>query len=107
MAPDRLDNTAITFQLIPAPKVSLEKLKQAFVTELAKILEQGLKPSDIGREKNAMIAQFIASFDSRGNRARYWGTAVLFDNDLEYVTSIPETVGAITVQDVNVILKKI
>lgn len=104
---DKLDNTPIFFQLTPAKNVSLEKLREAFQNEINKILAQGISSEYINREKNSIMSGFMTLFDSRGNRARLWGTSLTLEQPLDDVVNTPKIISSVTPQDANNMLQEI
>jgi zinc protease len=104
---DRLDKTPVIFQIVPAKNVSLADLKIAFMTEIEKIIKNGVPLADINREKNKMITDYISLFDSRGNRARLWGIGLTLGQNIDDIVTMPQTIGNVTKINADAQLKNI
>ncbi|MFT6071680.1 MAG: zinc protease [Alphaproteobacteria bacterium] len=107
IASDKLDNASLIFQMTPANHVSLNVLKAAFKKELMDIINKGIDKQDIEREKNAMLANYITSFDSRTNRAHLWGKNLAFNKTLSDIIQTPKIIASITPDDANIVLQSV
>jgi len=95
------------FYASPRPGVSLDQLAQAVRVETRRLMDEGLKPTELARIKKRMLADAIFSRDAMKTGAWTIGGALAAGHTIEDVEAWPERIQAVTEQDVHNALKAV
>ncbi|RED18559.1 putative zinc protease [Pontivivens insulae] len=95
-----LDTTSFGFFVVPTVDTSLEDAEAALDASLARFLEEGPDPEALERIKVQVRASEIYARDSLQGLARTFGTALTSGLAVEDVLSWPDTLAAVTEEDV-------
>lgn len=98
---DSLGPARFSFYASPVPGVSLEKIEAALISEIEKLLKDGVAKEEVDRVKRSMIAEAIYARDSLSTGARVLGSALASGRTVEDVESWPHRIADITVDQVN------
>jgi len=94
------DDTSFGFQVIPNHGVSLDEAEAALDQAIAEFLEEGVGPDQLARVKRRAHAARIYANDSALGLVRRYGYALTAGLTLEDIAAWPETVQAVTAEDV-------
>ena len=95
------------FYASPRPGVSLDQLADAVRAETRRILDDGLKASELAGIKKRMMADAVYSRDAMKTGAWTIGGALAAGHSIEDVEAWPERIQAVTEQDVLDALKAV
>lgn len=95
-----LDDTTFGLIVVPAPGVTLQEAEDAMDAEIAAFLERGVDGEQLDRIKMQLRAALIYAQDSVQSRARTYGTALTSGLTLEDVAAWPDTLEAVTAEDI-------
>jgi zinc protease len=90
-----------SFYASPATGVSMEKIEAALISEIDKILKDGVAQKEVDRVKKSMIAEAIYARDSLSTGARVIGSALASGRSIEDVETWPHRIAGVTVAQVN------
>ncbi|MFV0492892.1 MAG: M16 family metallopeptidase [Pseudorhodobacter sp.] len=94
------DPDTFTLVAVPVPELSLEELENTLDEVLALFLAEGADPAAFERVKGQMRAAEIYALDNVEGRARRYGNALTAGLSITDVESWPETLQAVTLEDV-------
>jgi zinc protease len=100
-SPNALDGTAFYFYGSPVPGTPIEKVEEAMIEELQKLLKDGVTEEEVRRAKQRLIDRAEFARDSLRNAAYAFGTALATGSTVEDVEAWPRRIAEITVADVN------
>lgn len=105
--PDRYDLSEFGFYATPNPGVSMTALKDAMETEIAKLVRDGVRASEVERAKTRLIDNAAYARDSLSEGAYALGQALATGQKIEDVENWPERIGAVTLEQVNEALRAV
>jgi zinc protease len=103
-SPGELGPSRFGFYASPKPGVSIGKLKNALMAEVAKLLKGGIDKGEINRAKQRLLDEAVYARDSAGAGARVLGSALAIGMTIKDVETWPERISAVTMAEVNAAL---
>ncbi len=91
----------------PADGVDLDALEVAFVTELDRILAEGLDEADVIRARNKLAASAIYARDSQSSLANWFGRTLAVGGTVDDVLAYPDRLRAVTPGAATAALRKV
>lgn len=102
-----LDDTSLTFMVVPNVDTSLREAEAALDRELAEFLKAGVDPAQLERLKFQTKAAEIYAQDSAHARADRYGRALSSGLTIEDVEAWPDVLQSITAEDVMGVARKV
>ncbi|MEO1397590.1 MAG: pitrilysin family protein [Pseudomonadota bacterium] len=96
-----LDDTEFAFYASPRPGQTLEAVEAATDEVITKLLADGVTEAEVKRAQNRLVRSAIFSRDSQATLARIYGASLTLGSTVEEVEAWPNTIRAVTVEDVN------
>ncbi len=101
----RIGTSQLYISANPRPGVKVEDLEKGINDELAAILKTGVTPEQLAKAKRELLIQFIERRRSALRTAVLIGDYAVYFNDPQLINTIQEKRNAVTVDQVNAILK--
>jgi zinc protease len=101
----RIGTSQLYISANPRPGVKVEDLEKGINDELAAILKTGVTPEQLAKAKRELLIQFIERRRSALRTAVLIGDYAVYFNDPDLINTIQEKRDAVTVEQVNAILK--
>lgn len=101
----RIGTSQLYISANPRPGVKVEDLEKGIDDELAAILKTGVTPEQLAKAKRELLIQFIERRRSALRTAVLIGDYAVYFNDPQLINTIQEKRDAVTVEQVNAILK--
>ncbi|MHA1600734.1 MAG: M16 family metallopeptidase [Alphaproteobacteria bacterium] len=99
--PTAYDISSFDFYASPRPGVDMGKLEEALRVELAKVIRGGVTEDEVALAKRQLQAQAVFARDSLSTAPNIFGRALTAGRSVEDVENWPESIGAVTVEQVN------
>lgn len=106
-SPTGYDHTTLTLVVVPAPGVTLAEAEAALDAALARFLEAGVKPADFATIMARLKAREIYALDSTMGVAQRYGTALTNGLTVGDEIAWPETLQAVTPDQVMEAARKV
>lgn len=91
---------------IPRPGTTLEALEAAVDAEVADIIANGISEAELNRVKTRFIRSTIFAQDDQVNMAQTYGLWLTTDRSIEDVSLWPDSIRAVTAEDVKAVAAK-
>jgi zinc protease len=101
----RIGTSQFYIEATPRPGVKVDDLKKGIDDEIAAVVKSGITPEELAKAKRELLIQFIERRRSSLRTAILIGDYAVYFNDPELINTIQEKQGAVTVDQVNEILK--
>lgn len=101
----RIGTSQFSIEATPRPGVKIEDLETGIDDEIAAVLKSGITPQELAKAKRELLIQFIQRRRSALRTAVLIGDYAVYFNDPELINTIQEKRNAVTVDEVNSILK--
>jgi predicted Zn-dependent peptidase len=101
----RIGTSQLYISANPRPGAKVEDLEKGIDDELAAILKTGVTPEQLAKAKRELLIQFIERRRSALRTAVLIGDYAVYFNDPDLINTIQEKRDAVTVEQVNAILK--
>lgn len=95
------NNAEINLYASPLPGHSLDKVRAALLTELDKLLKDGVTPTEVKEAKARLQDEAIYARDSLAGPAMVIGQALTTGSTLDDIEYWPDDISAVTVKDIN------
>jgi zinc protease len=99
--------TSFTVYASPQSGITVEDIEKDVEALLAKLLAEGATAQEVERAKKRMQASAVYARDSARRGAQALGAALASGQSVEDVESWPERIGAVTVEQVNTVLRAV
>lgn len=93
--------TSFTFVATPAPGTTIAQLEKAMEIEIADLLQNGIRQSEVDRAKKSMQTQAVYARDSMRAGAQVLGAALSTGQTVDEVESWPQRIAAVTLDQIN------
>jgi len=101
----RIGTSQFYIEATPRPGVKIEDLEKGIDEEIAAVLKSGITPEELAKAKRELLIQFIERRRSALRTAVLIGDYAVYFNDPDLINTIQEKRNAVTVEDVDSILK--
>ena len=95
-SPASLGLTSFDIGVHPAPTRSMADVEKAVTTEMKRLLDGGVKPEEVERAQNQLLAGAIYSQDSLASGPRIYGTMLSTGGTVADVDAWPQRIAAVT-----------
>jgi zinc protease len=95
-----LDYGRFGFYAVPVGETPLESVEASIDVVLAEVRDNGVKPDELERVRNAAIADIIYDADNQTNLARAYGWALVTGRSIDNVKNREADLAAVTVDDI-------
>jgi zinc protease len=102
-----LDDTTLSFYVVPAPGVTLEEAEAGLDGVLSDFLDTGVDPEQLGRIKMQARASQIYSRDDVNALANRYGRALTQGLTVEDVQAWPDILQAVTPEDIMAVAREV
>ncbi len=96
-----LDYGRFGLYVSPRPGVGLKEIEQAVDVVLAALLNEGVSREEVARARSSLIADSIYARDNQQSLAQAYGAGLTTGESVEEITTYPDRVSRVTVEDVN------
>src|ERR1700723_258719 len=101
----RIGTSQLYIEATPRPGVKVEDLEKGINDEIATVLKNGVTPAELAKAKRVQLIQFIERRRSALRTAVLIGDYTVYFNDPNLINTIQEKRNAITVDQVNAVIK--
>ena len=101
----RIGTSQFYIEATPRPGVKVDDLEKGIDDEIAAVVKSGITPEELAKAKRELLIQFIERRRSSLRTAILIGDYAVYFNDPELINTIQEKQRAVTVDQVNEILK--
>jgi zinc protease len=101
----RIGTSQLYISANPRPGVKVEDLEKGINDEIAAVLKNGITPEELAKAKRELLIQFIERRRSSLRTAVLIGDYAVYFNDPDLINTIQEKRNAVTVEQVNAVLK--
>ncbi len=105
-AADSYDGTHFSFYVAPKTGVDIEEAERLLRNEVGRILEEGVPAEAVEQAKKQLQSASVFARDSLTLAPGIFGRALTTGSSVEAVENWPETIRAVTVDDVNRVLRR-
>jgi zinc protease len=91
----------------PRPETDLESLEEAIDAVIEALLTDGVTVEEVERAKSALIADAVFARDNQRFLAQAYGVGLTTGETVEEVTTYPDRVAKVTIEDVNRVAKEV
>lgn len=99
-SPASLGLTSFDVGVHPAPTCGMADVEKAVVGEMKRLLDDGVKPDEVERAQNQLLAAAIYAQDSLASGPRLYGTMLSTGGTVADVDAWPQRIAAVTPADV-------
>jgi predicted Zn-dependent peptidase len=101
----RIGTSQLIIEATPRPGVKIEDLEKGINDEIAAVLKSGITPAELAKAKRELLIQFIERRRSALRTAVLIGDYAVYFNDPNLINTIQEKRNAVTVEQVNAVVK--
>ncbi len=100
------DMTSFGFYAVPRGDTKLADVSKAMEDQVDRLLKDGVTQRELDRARQAYLKSIIYSQDSQVTLARIFGSVLTIGGSVEDLTSWPDRLKKVTVEDVNRVARK-
>ncbi len=95
-----LDDGKLSFYAVATDGASIDKIEAALDEVIADVKANGVTAAELGRAKNAYIAEYIYENDNQATLARRYGWGLALGRSIAQIEGWPEALTKVTLDDV-------